>query len=121
MDADADNLAEQIPVDTESYTAKKEGTQLENYKHFFNKSFLESVDMLDNELTIKKKWADPLKFRVLDFGKTSNINITEAFDVNGYPEIIYLTKVLGDYNIAKYNTNTIVLENNGYSLILRRT
>jgi hypothetical protein len=34
-------------------------------------------------------------------------------------EVIFLSKVLGDYNITKYG-NTIVLTNEGYRLHLKR-
>ena len=93
----------------------------ENYKNFFNRSFVESVDMIDDILTIKRPWADPIKFRFIEFGdavETVN-NITESFNPNAYPELIFLTKYIGDYNITKYG-NKITLENKNKVVVLER-
>jgi hypothetical protein len=62
---------------------------------------------------------DPITFKVVDFVRTDEVNINEALDINGFAEVIYLSKYLGDYNITKYGKK-LVLENNGYSLILKR-
>jgi hypothetical protein len=62
---------------------------------------------------------DPIIFKVVDFVRTDEVNINEALDINGFAEVIYLSKYLGDYNITKYGKK-LVLENNGYSLILKR-
>lgn len=118
-DATSDNLTEIIPVDKDSYKEKISATQMENYKYFFNKSYVDNVELLENKLTIEKKFADSLNFELVDFDKTNNININEAFSVDAFAEVIWLTKYLGDYNISKYGSN-IVLENEDYSLILRR-
>jgi hypothetical protein len=121
MDVDEKNLAEMIPLDPKNYGMKVTESNLENYKNFFNRSFVESVDMIDDILTIKRPWADPIKFRFIEFGdavETVN-NITESFNPNAYPELIFLTKYIGDYNITKYG-NKITLENNDKVVVLER-
>ena len=75
--------------------------------------------MIGNILTIKKAYADPLIFEFLDFGSKESIKINETFDVNAYPEILYLTKYLGEYNISKYG-DKLVFENRGDNLVLKR-
>ena len=54
----------------------EQGNVLENfaidtrkYKNFFDKSYVESVDLLENELTIKKPYAEKIKFNFIDFFK----------------------------------------------------
>ena len=121
MDVDEKNLAEMIPLDPKNYGMKVTESNLENYKNFFNRSFVESVDMIDDILTIKRPWADPIKFRFIEFGdavETVN-NITESFNPNAYPELIFLTKYIGDYNITKYG-NKITLENKNKVVVLER-
>ena len=121
MDVDEKNLAEMIPLDPKNYGMKVTESNLENYKNFFNRSFVESVDMIDDILTIKRPWADPIKFRFIEFGdavETVN-NITESFNPDAYPELIFLTKYIGDYNITKYG-NKLTLENKNKVVVLER-
>jgi hypothetical protein len=76
----------------------------------------------NNTLIIKKVYADPLGFRVKDFGKKQNMleSIKEKINVNDFAEIMFLTKYLGDYNVTKFGSKTITLENNGYTLVVER-
>jgi len=119
-DATDANLAEMIPTDKEAYDIRVNESNMDNYKNFFSKSYAEEVDMLnEHTLRIKNTFMDPILFRVVDFARTDQVNITEALDINGFAEVIYLSKYLGDYNITKYGKK-LVLENNNYSLILKR-
>lgn len=120
-DATMENIQETVPTSPNDYGITREETTLENYRNFFNRSYLESVDMLENKITIQKKYADPIAFTFKDFGDKQEIdnNITEAFDINGYAEILYLTKYLGDYNISKYGDD-IHITNNDKTLVVER-
>ena len=77
--------------------------------------------MLENTLTIKKIYCDPLKFKFLDFGDKQTIleNINESFNTNDFAEVIFLCKYIGDYNITKYG-DKITMENSGKTLVLER-
>lgn len=122
IDANDDTLEEMIPTHASDYGIKVNETQMENYKNFFNKSYLDFSDLLENTLVLKKKYADPLYFEFLDFGDIKDVlpNVTGTFDLmESYPEILYLTKYIGDYNISKYG-DKIVLENAGKALVLKR-
>ena len=116
-DLDEENLRLSIPVDKESYEIAINETQYENYKNFFTKSYAESIDMLGETLIIKNTYAQPLRFNVTDFGKETMLN--ETINMEDMGEVIFLSKVLGDYNITKYG-DTLVLTNEGYSLHLKR-
>jgi len=119
-DATASNLAEMVPTDHDAYDIRVTESNMENYKNFFNKSYAEEIDMINEDtLRIKNTYKDPLFFKVVDFGRTDSININEALDINGFAEVIYLTKYLGDYNVTKYGKK-LVLENNDYSLVVKR-
>jgi hypothetical protein len=115
-DLDEENLAI-IPVDQSSYEIAINETQYENYKNFFTKSYAESIDMLGETLIVKNTYAQPMRFEVTDFGRDPMIE--ETINMKDMGEVIFLSKVLGDYNITKYG-NTIVLTNEGYRLHLKR-
>ena len=115
-DLDEENLAI-IPVDQSSYEIAINETQYENYKNFFTKSYAESIDMLGETLIIKNTYAQPMRFEVTDFGRDPMIE--ETINMKDMGEVIFLSKVLGDYNITKFG-NTVVLTNEGYRLHLKR-
>jgi hypothetical protein len=117
-----ENLESIIPTDPENYGVTVDKLKLENYENFFDKSYVDSISLKENWLTIKKKWADPLDFEFIDFGDAREIkeSQTGTFDVlNSYPEIMYITKYIGDYAVSKYGNN-LVLENGDKALVLRR-
>ena len=118
-------LEEVMPLDPDLYGVDQKGMNedlsLNNYKDFFSKSFVESITMTDNKLTIKKKWADPIQFKFIDFGPTVETikSIKESFNANDFAEIIFLSKYIGDYNITKYG-NKLTFDNSGSTLVLER-
>jgi len=117
-----ETLEELVPNDPDKYGIKVEESRLENYKEFFNKGYLDQVDLVENNLTITKKYADPLFFEFIDFGDVLTIknNIEGKFDLmESYPEILFLTKYIGDYNISKYG-DKLVFENEGKALVVKR-
>jgi len=117
-----ETLEELVPNDPDKYGIKVEESRLENYKEFFNKGYLDQVDLVENDLTITKKYADPLFFEFIDFGDVLTIknNIEGKFDLmESYPEILFLTKYIGDYNISKYG-DKLVFENEGKALVVKR-
>lgn len=121
-DASLDHIKEMVPTDPDQYGITMNENNLNNYKEFFNRSFLDSVEMADDVITIKKKYADPLQFEFIDFGNIRSVNkrINETMDImNSYPEILFLTKYIGDYNITKYG-NKFVFENGDNALVLKR-
>ena len=73
--------------------------------------------MIGETLIIKNTYAQPMRFNVTDFGRDPMIE--ETINMKDMGEVIFLSKVLGDYNITKFG-NTIVLTNEGYRLHLKR-
>lgn len=118
-----EGLSQTVPLDNQSYESLVNESNMNNFKNFFNRSYLEEIDLTeDQELIIKKSFADPVGFRVKDFGNKHDIleNIDEKINMNDYAEILFLTKYIGDYNIMKFGTKTITLENNGHTLVVER-
>ena len=120
-DTSIESLNEFVPTDPDNYGIKVNESNLDNYKNFFNKSYIDNVTMTENVLTIKKSYADPLMFKFVDFGPTIKTieSITESFNTQDFAEIIFLSKYVGDYNITKYG-NKITFDNSGSTLVLER-
>ena len=109
-----------IPQDARAYEQKVNESNLENYKNFFNNSYLEELDMHDDKLRIKKAYAEPLVFEFKDFGKKEEVleRLDEKINVNDFAEVIYLCKYVGDYNITKYG-DKLMFENADSALVLK--
>lgn len=121
QDATLENIKSFVPEDPDRYGITIQENSLSNYKEFFTRSYLESIDMTSDVIKLKKKYADPINFKFIDFGDKKNIlnQITESFNVDSFSEIIFLTKYLGDYNISKYGED-FLLENADKVLVVRR-
>jgi hypothetical protein len=116
-----ESLNEFVPTDPDNYGIKVNESNLDNYKNFFSKSYVDDIVMTESIITIKKSYADPLQFKFIDFGptvKTLN-SIKESFNTQDFSEIIFLSKYVGDYNITKYG-NKLTFENSGSTLVLER-
>ena len=121
-DVTIENLDREVPLDPDNYGITVSESNLNNYKNFFSNSYVEEIVMEDNVLTITKAYADKLMFEFVDFGETLKTvkRINESLDImDSYPEILFLTKYLGDYNICKYG-DKLVFENSERVLVLKR-
>lgn len=119
--ATLESMKETIPSDPDNYSIVATESNMNNFKNFFNKSYVESIEMHEDIITIKKKYADPISFRFVDFGDTQKTldAIKESFNPWEFAEIIFLSKYIGDYNITKYG-NKLTFENCGKTLVLER-
>lgn len=123
--ADVKALLDAVPTTPDQYENKINEVQMENVDNFFNKSYLESIELNDDQLTLEKPFNGSLDLVVSDFGKKQRIyeSVQGAFQMSAsdISEILYLTKFIGPYNINKVD-NKFIIENNGYALVaeLRR-
>ena len=62
MNANEQNISETVPLDVEGYEIRVNENNLNNYKNFFTKSYLDSIEVLQDNITFKKVYAEPLKF-----------------------------------------------------------
>jgi len=114
-----ENIAKFVPTDPDAYGISTNEANMNNYKNFFSNSYLEESYMYGNTIVLKKAYADPIRFEFIEFGDKDQVVLNETFDVNAYPEILFLTKYLGDYNISKYGEK-LVFENKGNALVVKR-
>lgn len=120
-DATLKEIESTVPNDPDNYGIVATESNMNNFKNFFNRSFVDQISLNENILTIKKKYADPLQFEFVDFGPTQETldAISESFNPWDFAEIIFLSKYIGDYNITKYG-NKLTFENQGHTLVLKR-
>jgi hypothetical protein len=121
--ATMENLEEYVPIDVNSYDDRINNSRLNNFSNFFNRSFVENIDVLEDDITFKKIYAESIKMKIKDFGLRENIYQSNPgkidIDPKSTSEILYLTKVLGNYNITKIN-NTFIFENEGHAVALEK-
>ena len=121
-DAVIETLETVIPSDPSTYEQTINENILLNYDTFFNKSMLDSVRITDDDiLEVKKIYADPLKFKVVNQGSRNAVlsALDETINVKDWGEVIFLSKYFGDYNITKFG-NKLVFENEGSAIVLER-
>jgi hypothetical protein len=118
-----ETLRNMVPLDKESYAISIKENRLNNFSNFFNRSYLENIEMLDHDITFKKMFAESLRMKIKDFGPTKEIyqRLGGNIDIgsNAISESLFLTKYLGNYNITKVG-DTFVFENEGQALVLER-
>lgn len=117
-----DSLGE-VPINKADYIARIQNSRLNNFSNFFNRSYLESIELDDNDINFQKIYSEPLRMRIKQFGLTNEVyKATEGrivLEGNGVAESMYLTKYIGNYNITKVGTS-FIFENNGYAVALER-
>ena len=123
LPATIEALEEAIPVNGKEYESRIANNQMNNFSNFFNRGFIENVDVLGDDLRFQKIFAESIKMKIKDFGFKKEIYERvpgrlkiEARDIS---ECIFLTKYLGDYNITKID-NSFIFENSGYAVVLER-
>ena len=119
--ADESNINEQVPLDSGTYDIKRNETKMENYKNFFSDSYVDEVFMEGNNVHMHKKYGDNIVFKFIDMGWKKEVleSIKESIQIEAFPEIIFLSKYVGDYNITKFG-DKLVFENNGHCVVLKR-
>lgn len=119
--ANEETLVTAIPTNAAEYENRINEVQMENVDNFFNKSYLESIDLSDNVVSLEKAYTGTLDLVIDDFGPKQRIyeSLEGGFQIgsNDISEIMFLTKFIGPYDINKIN-NKFVIENNGYALVV---
>jgi hypothetical protein len=121
--ATLETLEQAIPINANEYEDRINNNQMNNFSNFFNRGFIESVDVLGDDIRFQKIFAESINMKIKDFGRKKEIHERiqgrlkiESKDIS---ECIFLTKYLGDYNITKID-NSFIFENNGYAVVLER-
>ena len=123
LPADLDILNKAIPTNANEYEDRVASNQMNNFSNFFNRSFIENIDVLEDDIRFEKMFSESIKMKIKDFGIREDVynNVPGKLKIESkdISEILFLTKFIGDYNITKID-NTFVFENNGYAVALER-
>jgi hypothetical protein len=118
-----ENLKSFVPTSKDAYnTATKEATQLSNYAEFFKRSYADKV-MVEESIKFKNSYSGTVVLDVVASGPKQQVYesipgpiMLEHKDVS---EVLFLTKVIGNYNITKIG-NKFIFENSGWAVALER-
>lgn len=123
IDASEENLDEIIPKTKDAYEVTIQENTLNNFSNFFGRSYLEQINIDHEDLVFQRKYAEPLRMRIKDFGSKSDVYNSISGPImlegNAMSEIMYFTKYVGNYNITKIGS-TFVFENQGLAVALEK-
>jgi hypothetical protein len=118
-----ENIRNTVPITKDQYEQTIQENRLNNFSNFFGRSYLENINVNDEDITFQKMYAEPLRMKIKDAGLTENVYsnfpgkiMIESKDM---AEILYLTKYIGNYNITKIN-NVFVFENENFAVALEK-
>lgn len=118
-----ENLKETIPTSKEDYDIKITENKLNNFSNFFERSYLDNINIEQDDIVFQRRYAEPLRMRIKEFGLTKSVYskytgriMIESKDM---AEILYLTKYVGNYNITKVN-NVFIFENTKWAVALEK-
>ena len=123
IDANETSLKETIPITKEDYEVMVQENVMNNFGNFFSRSFLDNISIDQNDIIFQKKYAEPLRLRIKQFGSKQEVYesikgpiMLESKDIS---EVLFYTKYVGNYNITKIG-NAYIFENEGYAVALEK-
>lgn len=123
LDVSEQSLRETIPTSSDDYEVTIKENRLNNFSNFFNRSYLESLHIDNDDLIFQKKYAEPLRMKIKEFGlKESIYNSAQGkimIESKDMAEILYLTKYIGNYNITKIG-GSFIFENENYAVRMEK-
>jgi len=121
--ATLENLSAAIPKDSASYDVATEEHNLNNFSEFFKRSYADKIVVLDENITFTRIYSGPVSFDIITSGPKHEVYDSIAgpmmLESKDMAEVMFLTKIIGNYNINKIH-NTFVFENNGWAVALKR-
>jgi hypothetical protein len=121
--ATLENLKNAVPVNKSDYNHFTEKNKLDNFSEFFRNSYADDIKLIDESITFKRIYSGPISFEIINSGPKQELHdsirgpvILEGKDM---AEVMFLTKLIGNYNIIKVK-DTFIFENNGWAVALKR-
>lgn len=122
-EATLENLQATVPENKAAYTAATEERRMNNFSEFFSRSYADNINVLDESITFQRTYSGPVSFEIITSGPRDQVYdavkgpiVLESKDM---AEVMFLTKVIGNYNINKI-ADTFIFENNGWAVALAR-
>jgi hypothetical protein len=122
-DATLENLSKIVPNDKQSYNSATERHSDDNYSNFFSNSYTDKLNVVDESITFQRPYSGAVKFNIINSGNKTEIynSIKGPIVLEGknMAEVMFLTKVIGNYNINKIG-NVFIFENKNWAVVLER-
>jgi hypothetical protein len=122
-DASLEKLETAVPKDKESYNIATEKNNLDNFSNFFSNSYADTLKVIDESISFTRPYSGTVTFDIINSGSREDIYnsvrgpvILESKDM---AEVMFLTKIIGNYNITKIG-DTLIFENSGWDVALKR-
>jgi hypothetical protein len=116
-------LEEIIPKNKEEYDIASERNKLDNFQEFFINSFADEVALLDESISFKRTFVNPISFNIITSGPKeevySSIKGPIMMESKDIAETMFLTKYIGDYNITKIGS-AFIFDKNNWAVALER-
>jgi len=123
QEATEENLAAAIPTNKEAYEEVTKRFQMDNFSNFFSNSYSDNINVANESITFQRTYSGPVTFEIINSSNKKELYdsirgpiVLESKDM---AEVMFLTKVIGNYNITKIG-DTFVFENNGWAVALKR-
>jgi hypothetical protein len=117
-----DNINKIIPTSPNAYETMMESKRVDGIQKFFSKTYKNDMVVEGNKITINRPFGMKLSFDIVTFGNIDEVqkNLSETIkvDTKSMAEVMWLTKMLGDYNINKYGDH-FVLEDGKKTMIIK--
>jgi hypothetical protein len=123
QDANVENINIAVPQDKDSYEIATKRNTMDNFQEFFKNSYADEIKLIDESISFSRPYSGTVTFNILNSGNKQEVYdsvrgpiVLESKDM---AEVMFLTKVIGNYNINKIS-NTFIFENGNWAVALER-
>jgi hypothetical protein len=122
-DVNENTLKSVVPLTPGDYDGLMTNIHTESVKQFFSKTLMDNLTLEGNIITIHKPFGQRVQLEMIKDDESNAIleSITDTISVDekSSGEMFWLTKVLGDYDIAKFG-ESFLFTNGNRSMLLKR-
>jgi len=119
-EASEDTLSNVIPLTPQHYDGLLLRVKTESVKNFFSKTLMDDLTIDGNIITIHKPFGQTVRLEWLsEDDPQAVVEGAASLDTGAMSEIFWLTKVVGDYNINKFQ-DKFLFTNGERAILLRR-
>jgi hypothetical protein len=121
--ATEEKLTAIVPTNKNDYNIATKEQPLNNFSNFFSKSYADSLNVVNESITFKRAFSGPVTFDILNSGTRQEVYASVQgpimLESKDMAEVMFLSKVIGNYNITKIK-DTFIFENSGWAVALKR-
>jgi len=121
--ATLENLKAAIPQNKEAYEIATKRHHLDNFSNFFSNSYADSLSVVNENISFTRPYSGTVTFEIINSGNKQQIYDSIkgpiVLETKNMAEVMFLTKVIGNYNITKIG-DTFIFENKDWAVALKR-